>query len=197
MNDEAANSKTPRKKKVPRKATRKSLENAALYYLKRFSSSSENLRRVLSRRVDRSARYHDTDPAEGREVITEIIEKLTAQGFLNDSRYAETRVLSLHRRGASMRGIRMKLREKGVPGDVIDQALETLAEEVGETELTAAIALARRRRLGPYRTRGDRNEAKEKDLASLARAGFGYDTARRVIEAETVEALEELVSPSP
>jgi len=197
VNDEAANSKTPRKKKVPRKATRKSLENAALYYLKRFSSSSENLRRVLSRRVDRSARYHDTDPAEGREVITEIIEKLTAQGFLNDSRYAETRVLSLHRRGASMRGIRMKLREKGVPGDVIDQALETLAEEVGETELTAAIALARRRRLGPYRTRGDRNEAKEKDLASLARAGFGYDTARRVIEAETVEALEELVSPSP
>ena len=193
MNDEAANSKTPRKKKVPRKATRKSLENAALYYLKRFSSSSENLRRVLSRRVDRSARYHDTDPAEGREVITEIIEKLTAQGFLNDSRYAETRVLSLHRRGASMRGIRMKLREKGVPGDVIDQALETLAEEVGETELTAAIALARRRRLGPYRTRGDRNEAKEKDLASLARAGFGYDTARRVIEAETVEALEEMV----
>lgn len=197
MNDEAANNKMPRKKKVPRKATRKSLENAALYYLKRFSSSSENLRRVLSRRVDRSARYHDTDPAEGREVITEIIEKLTAQGFLNDSRYAETRVLSLHRRGASMRGIRMKLREKGVPGDVIDQALETLAEEVGETELTAAIALARRRRLGPYRTRGDRNEAKEKDLASLARAGFGYDTARRVIEAETVEALEELVSPSP
>ncbi|MEK9678423.1 MAG: RecX family transcriptional regulator [Rhodospirillaceae bacterium] len=197
MNDEAAKGKPPRKMRVPRKATRKSLENAALYYLQRFSSSSENLRRVLSRRVDRSAHFHDTDPAEGREFITDIIEKLTAHGFLDDSRYAETRVLSLHRRGTSSRDIRMKLREKGVPGDVIDQALETLAEEVGETELMAAIALARRRRLGPYRTRGNRDEAKEKDLASLARAGFGYDTARRVIEAETVEALEEMLSPSP
>ena len=33
--------------KVPRKVTRKSLENSAFYYLRRYSSSIENLRRIL------------------------------------------------------------------------------------------------------------------------------------------------------
>ena len=42
-----------KQRKPPRKATAASLENAALYYLERFATSSENLRRVLMRRVER------------------------------------------------------------------------------------------------------------------------------------------------
>ena len=60
-------------------------------------------------------------------------------------------------------------------------------------ELQAAIALARRRRLGVYRLAAARADYRDRDLAALARAGFSYDIARRVIEAEDEAALIALV----
>ena len=47
-----------------------------------------------------------------------------------------------------------------------------------------------RRRLGPFRAAPERQERRERDLAALARAGFGYDVARRVIGAETPGDVE-------
>ena len=55
-------------------------------------------------------------------------------------------------------------------------------------ELKAAAAFARRRRLGPYRTK-DREPNRLRDLAALARAGFAYDLARKVIDAADPDAL--------
>jgi len=180
-----------RKKKVPRKASPKSLENAAVYYLKRYSSSSANLKSVLLRRVMKSAHYHGTDVDEGKEWIDEVVAKLQKAGFLNDRQYAETRVHSLHARGTSRRSIRMKLAEKGVPAEVIDDTLSQLQEETGDPELQAAITTARRRKIGPYRIRGGRDENREKDLASLARGGFSYDIALKVVDCETADELED------
>ena len=50
--------------------------------------------------------------------------------------------------------------------------------------MAAALAFARRRRLGPFRTTASRAEHREKDLAKLARQGFAYETARRIIDAD-------------
>ena len=55
--------------------------------------------------------------------------------------------------------------------------------------MAAAAALARRRRLGPFRRPGEREERRDKDLAALARVGFSYAVARRVIEAPSPEDL--------
>ena len=179
---------TPRKpRRQPRKPPPSSLENAALYYLERYASSAENLRRVLSRRVDRAARVHEIDVADVHAQIDALIRRYEAAGLLDDRAYAETRVNSLRSRGGSTRLIRLKLRQKGVAPGAIDQALADDRSEVGE--LKAAIAFARRRRLGPYR-RTDRAAGRDRDLASMARAGFSYDLARRVVEAASVEALE-------
>jgi len=182
--------KLPRK--APRKATPKSLENAALYYLERFASSAENLRRVLLRRVERSARAHGTDRDEGAAAVDDIVRRFVASGILDDRAYAAARTGTLHRRGASARKIRASLMQKGVAQDDIEAALVTLRDEADDPELAAAITLARRRRLGPYRPDTDRGARREKDLAALARAGFGYDIARQVIEASDIEALETL-----
>ena len=51
-------------------------------------------------------------------------------------------------------------------------------------ELEAAKALARRRRLGPWRHPAERAARREKDLAAMARAGFRLDAARQVIDAD-------------
>jgi len=188
--------KAPRKvtppggRKAPRKATPKSLENAALYHLQRFSSSAANLRRVLLRRVERSARAHGSDRDEGTAAVDEIVARFVRSGLLDDRAYAEAKAGTLHRRGASARKIQATLMQKGVGQDDIETALASLTEETAEPELAAAIHLARRRRLGPYRAEEIREERRQKDLAALARAGFGYDIARRVIEATDVAALE-------
>lgn len=178
-----------RRRKGPRKATPQYLENAALYYLERFASSEANLRRVLMRKVERSARAHDTDREAGAAAVEDIIARFRRSRLLDDAAYAEGRARSLFLRGASARKIRMTLVQKGVGADEIEAALASLRDEAAEPELAAAVTLARKRRLGPYR-RADREGSRERDLAALARAGFSYDTARQVIEAEDAAELE-------
>lgn len=178
-----------RRRRGPRKATPDYLHRAALHYLERYQSSAENLRRVLLRKVQRSAMAHGTDAEAGAADVDRLIARFESAGLLDDTTYAEARTASLHRRGVSRRGIAMKLRQKGVDPDTIDAALDELAEIEPEPDLAAAVAYARRRRLGPWRREG-REAAREKDLAALARQGFGYDTARLVIEAEDADSLE-------
>ena len=52
------------------------------------------------------------------------------------------------------------------------------------------MALAKRRRLGPYSTRLNRLERREKDMAAMTRAGFDLETVRCIIDAETPNDLE-------
>jgi regulatory protein len=180
-----------RKREGPRKASPRGLENAALFYLQRYASSAENLRRVLMRRVERSARAHGTDREEGGAWVDEIVARFTRAGLVDDRAYAEGKAGSLYRRGASLRRIRGELAAKGVAKDLADDAIAALEAAEGDPDTAAAIRLARRRRLGPFRAAEDREERRERDLAALARAGFGYDTARRVIDAEDEDALEQ------
>ncbi|EKE70548.1 MULTISPECIES: regulatory protein RecX [Oceanibaculum] len=190
MTDSAPKPNRPARK-IPRKPSPASLERAALHYLERFASSAENLRRVLLRKVERAARHHeDIDREAAAGWIDDLIARYRRAGLLDDKAYAEARTTSLHRRGASARKIRLSLAQKGVAADTVDAALEELDERVeGDAEMQAAIALVRRRRLGVYRAASVRADYRDRDLAALARAGFSYDIARRVIEAEDEGAL--------
>lgn len=178
--------------KVPSKITPSYLENAALHYLERFASSSANLRRVLLRKVDRSVAHWGGERADHVGQVDAAIEKLSRLGYLDDAAYAEAKVRALHRAGKGSRTIRATLAAKGVGGELTAAALDQLAEDVPEPDLAAAIRLAKKRRLGPFRRDG-RDDMRNKDLAALARAGFGFDICRRVIEADSAEALDECV----
>jgi regulatory protein len=191
MTQDKARNNRSQVRRPPKKATATHLGNVALWYLQRFAASADSLRKVLMRRVEKSARAHGTDREEGAAFVEDIITRFRASGLLDDRVYAEGRTRSLHRRGISTRAIRARLAAKGVGADDIDAALKALRDETPEPDLAAAIAYARRRRLGPWRQGDDREDRRERDLAVLARQGFGYDTARRVIEAENVASLEE------
>ena len=75
--------------------------------------------------------------------------------------------------------------------------MDALTDEAPDPELHAAIKLARRRRLGPYADPDKRDENRDKHLAAMARAGFSYDMARRIIECEDPGELEDLLAPPP
>ncbi|MBT5266175.1 MAG: RecX family transcriptional regulator [Rhodospirillaceae bacterium] len=190
-----ADSQQPQRqaRRRPKKVTKARLERIAVHYLGRFSSSVENLRRVLTRRLDRADWPDEEARAEAEIWLAETVEKLVGQGLVSDSAYAEGRARSLHGQGRSRRRIAEQLRQKGVGRDAIEAALDLLVEETQSPDLdfAAASRLARRRRLGPYRAEEARAERRDRDLAALARSGFSYDVARRIIDAADTAELED------
>ncbi|WP_372423922.1 RecX family transcriptional regulator [Salinarimonas chemoclinalis] len=186
---EAALPTDPPTRKPPRPVTPAVLDRMALAYLERWASSAENLRRVLARKVERRCRLRGEAPEAALGLVEEAVARAVRAGLVDDGAYAEARVASLRRRGGSRRAIAARLSAKGVAGEAIDEALARHADARTEDdpdadpELDAATALARRRRLGPFRTTG-RAENRERDLARLARAGFSYGVARAVVDGE-------------
>ena len=187
--------KKSKKKRGPRKVSPTYLENSAAHYLGRFSSSSANLRNVMMRKIYRSSSHHGTNIEEAEKWLDALIEKFERLGYLDDTAFAQMRARGLHARGTPLVGIKFKLKQQGVGEDDIEAALAHLEDENETRNLDwdAAVKLARRRRLGPYRTEDPeaRKERREKDMGALARAGFGYDIAQRIVDTETIEELED------
>lgn len=176
--------------KIPRKMTQARLGNIADYYVQRYSSSRDNLRRVLLRRADKALRVHGGDREEIKLWIEEIVDRMTRAGTLDDARFALGRATAMRQLGRSPTKIRAQLIAKGVERSIIDLVLkETAVTDTGEdAALEAARAYARRRRLGPFSDKptepGDARAQHKKHLGALARAGFTYDIARRALETE-------------
>jgi len=182
------------RRSTPPTITQAALEKAALHYLERFAASTEQLRKVLLRRIERAVRL-GAEPeavAAARRDVEPLLKRYLAAGFLDDRRFAEAQAQSLLRRGTSRRGIRLRLAAKGIERELVEAALAEDAEVA--SELAAAGALARRRRLGPYRAAGARAAFRQKDLATLARAGFPLEIARQVLAAGDPEALERIIA---
>lgn len=181
-------------KRTARPITAKYLQNAAAFYLERYPSSAEGLRRVLNRRVAKAKAFDAPVMDNVREAIEIVVAKFVAAGIVDDKAFAQTKARALHRRGTSGRLTRQKLKMAGVDTSTVDNAMEALGEELhadpAEREWRAAAAYARRRRLGPYRAEKDRAEKRTRDLASMARGGFAYDLAKKVIDAKSPEALD-------
>jgi len=169
------------------------LENAALHYLERFASSRANLRRVLMRKIDRSLAHWGGERGDAAALVEAALAKLAGLGYLDDAAYAAQQAASLHRRGRPARGIRAALAAKGVEAETAEAAITDLAAP----DLAAALNLARRRHLGPFRPAEARASQRDRDLAALARAGFDYATARRVIDSEDLDNLSQSASLEP
>lgn len=112
----------------PKPVTPQYLDNAAAYYLQRFSASAEKLRQILTQKAKRRVGRDGEVPAETAAWIAELIEKYIARGWLNDEAYATAQVRNLRGRGSSARQIAMKLQQKGVNREQISAALAAHAE---------------------------------------------------------------------
>jgi regulatory protein len=167
--------------------TERRLENIAVFYLQRFSTTATHLRQVLLRRAERSFDPQSEDRSTKRADVAiwvdRLIARLTVNGTLNDVAYAEGQARRLRQLGKSPGVIRAKLRAKGVESGMIDEVLHqtSLTADGGDATIKAALAYARRRKLGPFRETAADRATHQKDLGALARAGFSLDVARRVL----------------
>lgn len=167
------------KRKPQKKITPQRLKNIGLYYLKRFESSVENLRMVLKRRVDAYAKENPQwNKAEGYQWVEDVLADFERLHYLDDSRYAEIKVRSYLNSGKPARYIENKLRQKGISAAQIN---DILAEQE-YNPLEMAKALAKRKKIGPFRPQEQQKEFRQKDMAALVRAGFDYDVVCQVLE---------------
>lgn len=163
------------------------LRNAALRHLARYGSTEVGMVRVLDRRIDRWARAADGDAATVRAAQTaarEIAAALVAGGMIDDRAFAETRARRLTRAGRSAAVIGAHLAARGVAAE------DRPAAPDAEQELAAALAYARRRRLGPFGEDADGPKA----LGAMARAGFSQTVARRALAMDADEARDRLLA---
>lgn len=186
-------SQRPKKpiKKTPKRITETYLHNAGLYYLQRFSSSSGNFRRVMLNKIEKSCRAHpDQSKQNCIELLETLIKKFEELDLLNDSNYTRSQVHALRRRGKSARYIHNHLASKALSKELIDEMLkldqnEHNQEDLKQSDIEAAFIHARKKRIGPYR-RTDLNKEinLNKELANMARAGFSYEIAQKVLNTE-------------
>lgn len=177
----------PTEEKPPRPVTAPYLERAALHYLERYSASVAMLRRTLQRRVEKRCRARGEEASAFAEMIEATVTRAVSAGLVDDARFTAGRMAALRRRGTSARALSAKLAAKGVARDMVEAAMETERAEADpevDHEEVAARAYAKRRRLGPWRRPETREAHRDRDLAAMARAGFGYALGRRTIEAD-------------
>lgn len=153
---------------------------AAVHYVERYATSTENLRKVLRRKVARRAAAAGEAPAPHEPLVEATVARLVELGLVDDQAYAQARLSSLRRKGASRVMTTARLIEKGLPREIVEATLQS--DETEEAE--AAAAYVRRRRFGPHRSPG-RGDRREREIAAMVRAGFPLGVAVGAIDAAT------------
>ncbi|MEP6642877.1 MAG: RecX family transcriptional regulator [Acidobacteriaceae bacterium] len=169
----------------PRKTgSENELYDYAIGALGRRMRSVAELKRLLRPRVDADTEY-------GQTLVELVIRRLKDNGYLNDAKYAAA--YSSFRRDNEKFG-RMRvitdLKVKGVHGEVIETAVNSVYEDVSDEKL-ARDYLRRKRLVKPQ----DRKQS-ARIFRQLTRAGFTSKTIFAIlkkwdVDDETLAALEE------
>lgn len=177
------------------------LREAALAYVTRYGGTEAALARALTRRIrrwaDALASVEDADrdaiAAEAgklRAAAARVVADLVAMGAVNDHAFAESRARRLRRAGRSRRAVLAHLAARGVAGEAAGVAVP----EDAEAEFAAALAFARRRRVGPFAMVEPEPDAQSRILMAFGRAGFSGSIARRALECDREEAEAVLIA---
>jgi regulatory protein len=174
--------------------TEAALHEAALAHLARYAASAATLARVLERRVARWAHREAPEPeavAAARAAVRAVVARLVAAGAVDDAAFAAARARRMLRAGRSPRMAAAQLAARGVAADTAARAIAAAGPDDVAGELAAAVAFLRRRRFGPFRIAPGSAEARTRELAALARAGFARAAARAALDMapEAAEAL--------
>jgi len=175
----------PRRSPKPLNAA--ALDRLALRYVERFATTRAKLATYLARKVrERGWEGAPADPMA-------IADRMAALGYVDDRAFAESRARSMTRRGLGGRRITGALRAAGIGEDDAEAA----APIVAAGALDAALAFARRRRIGPFGTAPSDRPTREKQLAAMIRGGHEIALAKRIVAMEPGENVDWLESAQP
>lgn len=167
--------RTPDKPLGPRPVTASYLRNAALHYLSSRAASVAMVRQTLERRAKRRLIVKSLQP-DVQGLIEAAIAELQALGLVDDAAFAGSRASSLAGKGFSKRRIGFGLKQKGLAAETIEAAIDPELDDLAQARRFIA-----RKRLGTFRRGGATPATRDKDLRSLARAGFGFAVAAKAL----------------
>jgi len=176
----AANDPNRRQKRAASPLDTKKLEQLALAYVARFATSAAKLEAYLRRKLRERGWSGDAEPDPAA-----LVEHYAGLGYVDDASYARARAGELLRRGYGPRRVNQALGAAGIAGEIRDAVRASAAEE-----RRAALAMARKRGFGPFGAGPSDRERREKQIAAMLRAGHGFDSARALVDAPTLEAAE-------
>lgn len=177
--------RTPRPPPRPLDAER--LHELALAYVARFATTAAKLETYLSRKLrERGWNDESGELSDNRPDLAEISARFVELGYIDDEAYARSRSGGLLRRGYGPRRVSQDLYAAGID----EQIRNDLAPGEGATR-DAAVALARKRRFGPFAAEEPDRDRQQKQIAAMLRAGHGFDTVRAVMNAGSAAAAEE------
>lgn len=178
-----------RARRKPSPLDRAGLEELALAYVARFATSRGKLLAYLRRKIRERGTAEEGDPPQPEAVV----ERLARLGYVDDEGFARARAQGLLRRGYGARRVHEALHAAG-----IDEGLRAALAPGEAARREAALALARKRRFGPFGKLAlsePRDFAlREKQIAAMLRAGHDYEIARAVIDAGDMAEAEQWAS---
>jgi len=173
-----------RRKRPPKPLDSARLEDVALAYVARFSTSAANFERYLTRKLREKGWEGEREPP-----VAATVARYIELGYVDDESYARMKSGSLLRRGYGARRVNQALGQAGIAEDLRAEVAP------GEAEAReAALAYARRRRFGPFGAARPDPPMREKQLAAMVRAGHGFDAARALVDAANVAEAEQWVA---
>lgn len=158
------------------------MRGLALHYVGKYATTQSKLGAYLTRKI----RERGWD-GERRTDVAALVEQFAELGYINDAQYAEARSRAFVRRGYGERRLNEDLRASGIGESDAVPAKEHMTESV----FVAAENFARRKRLGPFASELAPPEKRQKQLHAFLRAGHGFEVARRFVNAEPGEVVEE------
>lgn len=158
------------------------LHNLALHYVGKYATTQAKLGTYLLRKI----RERGWD-GERRTDVAALVEQFAELGYINDAQFAEARSRAFVRRGYGERRLNEDLRAGGIGDADAVPAKEHMAESIFVT----AENFARRKRLGPFANAPAPPEKRQKQLQAFLRAGHGFEVARRFVNAEPGDVIEE------
>ena len=170
------------RRRIPKPLDQTTLRDLALSYVARFSTSTGKLEAYLLRKIRERGVAEGEEPLDTRVVV----ERLVELGYVDDEAFAKAKAGGLLRKGYGVRRVEQALRAAGIAEEVRDDVRPDEAET-----RQAALALARRRGFGPFGAEKPDRAKREKQIAAMIRAGHGFDAARAIVDADTVELVEE------
>ena len=159
------------------------LRDLALAYVARFATTSTKLERYLRRKLRERGWAGEDEPD-----VAALAQRYVELGYIDDEAYARSKSAGLLRRGYGPRRVAQALGEAGIDADMREDL------QPGEADRRrAAVALARKRRFGPFAVEAPDPARREKQFAAMVRAGHGFDAARTVLDAPGEDALDEWI----
>lgn len=148
------------------------LERLALRYVERYATTRAKLASYLRRKLRERGWHEASHPP-----VERIVERFADLRYVDDRQFAEMRAASLARRGYGRMRVGLALRHAGI--EEADAA--PVLEQAEARAIDAALAFARRRRIGPYAAADPDEAGRRRAFAAMVRAGHSIETVKVVL----------------